>query len=409
MSRSQPAVRGALFVGLAAITAAVAVACNGDTHLVNPPFASPIFQSYVAIGNSLTAGYQSGGINDSTQRQSYAYLLAHQMGTRFAYPSLKAPGCPPPVNNFLAQTRVGNGTASTCALRDPASVTAILNDVAVPGIATADPDTTLGPNGNALSELILGGKTMIQKALDAQPTFATVWLGNNDILVPALGGFPAGATPVSTFIANYAKDINTLMAGAPQLKGVLIGVVQVANAPIVFRAALIDTPSVKAAASQVAGRPVSLDPLTCAGTGATALINFQYLVAIQSRPAGFPGTVYCGKVGGGGATDPGDNGVLDPAEQVTVTNTINGYNAYIKAKADTIGFAYYDPNPTLVALAAAGKIPPFPILTSAQPFGQYFTLDGVHPSASAHIVIMNGLVDVINAKYQTSLAKLPSP
>jgi lysophospholipase L1-like esterase len=405
MSRSHKVARGALFLGVAAAL----FGCTSDTHLVNPSVANPIFQSYVAIGNSLTAGYQSGGINDSTQRQSYAFLLAHQMQTRFAYPSLKAPGCPPPVNNFLAQTRVGNGTSVTCALRDPASVTGVLNDVAVPGITTADPDLSVGPDSNALTQLVLGGKTMIQKALDAQPTFATVWIGNNDILGPALSGFPAAATPVNTFIANYARDINALMTGAPELKGVLMGVVQVAAAPLVFQAGVLANPAVNAGAQQVAGRPVSLDPVTCAGTGATALINFQYLVAIRARPAVFPGTVYCGKVAGGGATDPGDNGVLDPAEQVTVTNTINAYNAYIKAKADSIGFAYFDPNPTLFALAAAGKIPPFPILTSAQPFGQYFSLDGVHPSASAHIVIANALIDVINATYKTSLAKLPSP
>ena len=34
----------------------------------------------------IKAGYQSGGINDSTQKQSYAVLLAKQMHTRFAYP-----------------------------------------------------------------------------------------------------------------------------------------------------------------------------------------------------------------------------------------------------------------------------------------------------------------------------------
>ncbi|MEO6878238.1 MAG: hypothetical protein ABI205_07145, partial [Gemmatimonadaceae bacterium] len=131
MSRSHTVVRGALFLGVAtALTAAVA--CNTDTHLVVPVPANPIFQNYVAIGNSLTAGYQSSGINDSTQRQAYSYLLAKQMGTRFAYPSLTAPGCAPPVNNFLAQSRVTlagapASTSTTCALRDPAFVTAVLN------------------------------------------------------------------------------------------------------------------------------------------------------------------------------------------------------------------------------------------------------------------------------------------
>src|SRR5947209_17685662 len=71
-----------------------------------PTQGNGLFQSYVSLGNSITAGYQSGGINDSTQKRSYAVLLAGQMGTRFAYPSIAMPGCPPPINNFQTQTRV---------------------------------------------------------------------------------------------------------------------------------------------------------------------------------------------------------------------------------------------------------------------------------------------------------------
>jgi hypothetical protein len=139
----------------------------------------------------------------------------------------------------------------------------------VPGIASIDPTVVVEPNGSGLTQLFLGGKSMVQKALDAQPTFATVWVGNNDVLSFALNGFPAGATPVNTFIANYSKMINQLMAGAPNLKGVLIGVVQVAGAPILFQAGLINaSPAVQGAATQIAGRPVTLDPTTCAGANA---------------------------------------------------------------------------------------------------------------------------------------------
>jgi lysophospholipase L1-like esterase len=409
MSRSHTVVRGALLLG----AVGAMVACNSDTHLVVPPVADPIFQSYVSLGNSITAGYQSGGINDSTQRLAYPVLLAKQMGTRFAYPSLVMPGCAPPVNNFLAQTRVtltgsAASTASTCLLRNPASVTAVINNVAVPGIASADPTAVVGPNANTLVELFLGGETMVQKALDAKPTFATVWVGNNDILQPALSGLPSTATPVATFVTNYAKTINALTAGAPSLKGVLIGVVQVAATPLMFSAQLLVSPTVLAAATQVAGRPVTPDPVTCTGAGANSLIDFQYLTAIRARPAGFPGTVFCQKISGGGPTDLGDLLVLDPTEQATVTATINGYNAYIKAKADSIGFAYYDPNPTLAGLKATGAIPAFPNLTSAQPFGLYFSLDGVHPSGAAHVLITNDLIKIINAKYATSLVALPT-
>src|SRR3712207_8913200 len=52
---------------------------------------------YVAIGNSITAGYQSDGINDSTQARSYAVLLAQAAGTTFRVPALNRPGCQPPI------------------------------------------------------------------------------------------------------------------------------------------------------------------------------------------------------------------------------------------------------------------------------------------------------------------------
>jgi lysophospholipase L1-like esterase len=416
MSRTHAIARGALLLGA---VGAFIVGCNSDTTIVGLTPADSIFSRYVALGNSITAGYQSGGINDSTQKQSYAVLLATAMHTRFAYPSLLAPGCPPPVSNLLTQARVGgtSSTSTTCLLRTPTSATTTLNNVAVPGITTFDPTATGNPqntnlqNTNPLVQLILGGKSMVQKALDNQPTFATVWVGNNDILAPALNGLPNGAagvvgpfTPVATFTTNYKAMIDQLVAGAPGLKGVLIGVVQVARVPLVFQAGALANPAVAAAAAQVAGRPVTPDPVTCAGANAAALVNFQYLVAIRSRPAASPGTVFCQKVAGGGATDPGDNGIIDLTEQATISSTITSYNAYIKAKADSVGFAYFDPSPVLDSLRTAGAIPAFPNLASTTaPFGQFFSLDGVHPAAAAHLLIANHVIDVINAKYQTSL------
>lgn len=415
MSRTHKVVGGALLFGAAAAFAA----CNGDDNVLGPTPANPIFSSYVALGNSITAGYQSGGINDSTQKQSFAVLLAHQMGTRFAYPSLANPGCPPPINNLLTGGRVGgaSSTGGTCFLRSSASVTATLNNVAVPGIGTIDPTAAGGTPGaqgpaNPLVQFILGGETMVQKALDNKPTFATIWVGNNDVLSFALNGFPAGATPLATFTANYDKMISQLTAGAPDLKGVLIGVVDVTQAPLLIQAATFNIVSVQLAASQVAGRPVTLDPLTCGAPGSaiqtTTYVNFQYIAAIRSRPAAAPGTIFCQKVAGGGLSDPGDNGILDSGETAFTQALVASYNSYIKSKADAIGFAYYDPNTTLATLKASGLIPPFPNLaaTTTSPFGTYISYDGVHPSAAAHVLIANALIDIINAKYGTSLAKV---
>jgi len=384
--------------------AGVIAGCTSDSTVLGPTRADPIFQSYVAIGNSITAGFQSDGINDSTQQRSYAVLLGRQMGTRFAYPSLAGRGCRPPLSNALTGARVGTGsTATTCDLRNPTSATDILNNVAVPGATSFDPDTTVGPANSILTALFLGGKTQVQKALEAQPTFATVWIGNNDILSFAIAGQPAGATPQATFVKNYSKMINDLVAGAPGLKGVLIAVVQVAGAPVLFDAKALLNPAFLAGLNQATGKTIAVDPTTCTAT-TTSLIGVPIVAAIKS--GAYPAAIACGK-GGPFPAPVGDLLVLDAAEQVQVQGIVNGYNTYIKAKADSVGFAYYDPNGTLAALKASGAIPSVPNLASTTaPFGAYFTLDGIHPSSAAHIVIANDLVDVINTKYGTHLSKI---
>src|SRR5947207_2760656 len=79
---------------VAVASLALAASCETtkrDVFGPDAPATGEIFKSYVAIGNSITAGYQSGGINDSTQRQSYARLLALSMGTQYHYASLNMP------------------------------------------------------------------------------------------------------------------------------------------------------------------------------------------------------------------------------------------------------------------------------------------------------------------------------
>ncbi|MFL5612284.1 MAG: SGNH/GDSL hydrolase family protein [Gemmatimonadaceae bacterium] len=405
----------------AVLLGGVAVACTDNTAKVLGPQlsgANSIFQSYVALGNSITAGYQSGGISDSTQQRSYAVLLAKQMGTRFAYPSLANPGCPPPVNNFNSQSRVTptgfpTSTSSSCYLR--ANTVAILNNVAVPGATSFDPDaasSTLTPSANLLTQLILGGENQVQRAREANPTFATVWIGNNDVLAPAVSGvlvpsagISPGVTPQATFTANYDKFITDLTAGNTNLKGVLIGIVNVANAPVLFSAQVLQSPQFLGALSVAAGKPVTADPTTCTPTSAS-LISFQIVGAI--RAGTHPATIYCEKT----PQQPiGDVFVLDSQEIASLTAYVNSVNAYISTKAQSIGFAYLNPNQALDSLKQKGEIKPTgpDFNAPTAPFGKWISLDGAHPSTCSHILIADYLIDAINGKYSTSLAKLAIP
>lgn len=412
-------------VGVTALTLAVA-ACTNDAVDILPPKTTPVnplFTSYVSLGNSITAGYQSGGIMDSTQRQSYAFLLAQQMRTQFNYPALAAPGCPPPVVNFLTQARYGgaNSTSTTCALRDPASANAIINNVAVPGAASVDLTATTSASSNILTSLFLGGKSQVAKALDARPTFATVWMGNNDVLDAAAKGLAyfsntasagekalltqfssPGITPTATFITNYRTGINQLTSQGTLKGGVLIGVGNVTGLPLLFPAeSLYTNPTFKAMFDAAAGGSVTLIP-NCIGS--RALLSFAVTSVMRSNP-NFR-YVSCQK--NVPAAPLGDAFVLDTTDQRIFNTTITAYNAYIAAKADSIGFAYFDPNVALGQLRAAGAIPTLPNITSpTAPFGSYISLDGAHPAAPAHKLIAGSLITLINARYGTNIAALP--
>ena len=407
--------------GAALFALFVAAACTDHTAKVlgpRPSQGNGMFQSYVALGNSITAGFQSAGINDSTQKQSYAKLLAGQMGTRYAYASIAPPGCPPPIDNFNNQTRVTPtgfppSTSSSCFLRG--NTVAILNNVAVPGATSFDPDAP-GPTpfSNLLTQLILGGLDQVSRARAANPTFASVWIGNNDVLAAAVSGLltpipgiSPGVTPLTTFQANYDKMISDLTSGL-SLKGMLVGVVNVTNAPILFSARTLQSPAFVAALDQATGKTITVDPTTCTAT-TNSLISFQIVAAI--RAGQHPTTIECEKTPNPQYPLLGDIFVLDQGEIATLIGDVAAINAYITSKASAIGFAYFDPNHVLDSLKNAGQIPVTGpnFLAPTAPFGKWVSLDGVHPTAASHILLTNYMVEAINGKYGTTLTKLPNP
>src|SRR5207249_4203690 len=138
MSRFSHLLRGA--IGLGAI-AGIAACGDADKMVLGPvdPTGGSIFRTYVALGNSITAGMQSVGLNDSTQKAAYPVLFAAQAGARFAYPSFPKAfvvpsgstalviqsGCPAPLGNWVTQKNVDSlvPTPSGCDLRDATKVT----------------------------------------------------------------------------------------------------------------------------------------------------------------------------------------------------------------------------------------------------------------------------------------------
>lgn len=411
--------RGAMALAGAAALAALAACGEDAVDITLPKVQDELFRTYVSMGNSITAGYQSGGINDSTQAQSYAVLLAAQMGTSFQYQKLRRPGCPAPTTSF-GGARVGGAAAPQCSLLLPQALSTV-NNVAWPGALIIDATNNATSSSNITTELLAGGKSQVTRMLEASPTFVSAWLGNNDVLGAATTGINVptanvggtgvaspGITAVATFQSRYQLVVDSLKL-APRLKGgVLIGVVDVTNVPYLFPGAALANPTNKAIFDAVVGRATTV--INCPST-TPALIGVQIIAALRANPAL---VVSCSKITGQAVA--GDLFIVDSTERVALTAAVTGYNTFIQQKAAELGFAYFDPNPTLVAEKAAGNVTPFAPATIAQaapaaaqgqpsfPFGIDFSYDGVHPSARAHRVIANEIIKVINAKYGTSLA-----
>src|SRR5881275_1644947 len=325
-------------LSLAAGLVLAAVGCSND-DLITPPVpqykGGPMFQRYVAMGNSITAGFQSGGINDSTQQQSYVALVAGKMGSPFYYPSLTKPGCPPPIDTVFTATgvphRLGGGTAATCVFRAP-TIPPFLTNVAVPGAEALDllqNGPGAGTNSNALTLLMLGGRTQIQAMMAAHPTFVSVWAGNNDVLGAATNSANAGdstlITPIATFQTNYGAMLDSIVAVGPG------GVVLIGVANLVGVADRTGLPPTQLPANGVpffayGSTYFALDQLGqipgpfVAGAGCAPPRGDSVLV-----PFPFGG----GLIAGGGTLNCDEPQTIQPAELVKLTTSVAAYNTYI--------------------------------------------------------------------------------
>lgn len=402
-SRRAVAALAALFI--------VVAGCDDEALMPPEPAAGDLFARYAAIGNSITAGFQSGGINDSTQMESYAVLLAEGMGTEFDLPLLNQPGCPPPLTNVFTGEVVGGPTAPPCAFRQR-PVPPILNNASVPGAALADVLSYQDPaaSPNELSTVLLGGRTQMEAVREVEPTFVSAWIGNNEILDAALQGNASLATDPETFASRFQAIVEDL-AELEAEGGVLVGLADVRFLPYLSPGAAYfqvhQDGTLSAAVAAIFGpeAQASFDanfevadtcgPEVAGGVGESTLVPFERgFGLVQQAIQGLPATLDC-------AADPS---VLSAEEIGQLAGFVDAYNTTIESAAGELEWAYYDPNPAFAQAQAAGSIPLFPDPQAAgSPFGPCFSQDGVHPSAAAHAVVAQQLAETIDAEYGSNI------
>jgi len=398
----------------------------------NPEVSDDLFQSYVAIGNSITAGLQSGGINANTQQESYAALLADQMNTPFKIPALQPPGCPPPLAQAFPPETIAPDV--NCALRSP-SASGPLNNVAVPNAAVVDVLSNRRPssNTNELTSFILGGRTQIEAAKDASPSFVSAWIGNNDVLGGAILGDTTLVTPVDSFRTRYSQMVDELESIESLQGGVFLKVADVTLIPH-FSSGAAYNQAIPQAQNQ--GIVPSNFRLNNCATATSTLVPFRYGAALLQVAQAVPSetiTLDCSQdltvegaikqsisspsVEAGALQQIGAEikriSLLRPQETAFLANRVATLNQIIEDEvANNENFVTVNPN----ALFAnnSDQVPAFPNLASDAPFGPLFSLDGIHPSGAAHRLVTNAIIERITStpSFQVTnqeLSFVPSP
>ncbi len=381
-----------------------------------------MFQRYVSMGNSITAGFQSGGLNDSLQGLAYPVLLARAMQTTFYYPSinyvpsLNLYGCPSPITFIFSDppTRLGPPTAPPCSLRNP-NIPPYLNNVAFPGADVLELlNTNYAPPQpppsatDAYKLFLLGGRTELQRAREVSPTFVSVWIGNNDvlgaILDPVDAGSAADITPPATFATRYNALMDSIDSFGSVQGGALLGVVQVAGAPYVSQGRYYFAAQAAFPPGRLTVNTNCLDSLVV-GPGDTVrvLVPFHYGAPIIAAAA----------AGSNQTLDCSVPQVISVNEALGMIGAVIQYNTTIKAAADARGWLYLDPNALLQLLAQdPAQIRPFPAFppdanATAAPFGTAVSRDGIHPSTATQKLIAQSLQQAINAFYGSAIPAVP--
>jgi lysophospholipase L1-like esterase len=356
------------------------------------------FSNTIFLGDSLTAGYQSGSLLDTAQVHGWANLVATQAAFNITLPLIAPPGAPnvlqlisvgpPPI--ILPAPGITTGRDNpTTQPTDLAVPGAVLNDV-LNTVPLANPAT----GQQLINLLVLGlpglgyGQDLSQAgfAIKAQPTTIFLWIGNNDALVADITGMPSTMTSVANFTAQYQTLIMQLTTMTPAHL-IIANIPDVTQVPYLQPAALI-----LGEYSQATGLPAAVL------SGLLGIVPGDYVnpTGLAEIPAILGGTQK------GPLTD---SGVLSAAEVVTVQAQVVAFNQVIAAQAKAANATLVDINALFAQVASGLTINGY--TGTATFLGGFFALDGIHPTNTGYAVVANKFIDTMNATINTKIPDVP--
>ena len=219
------------------------------------------FSNYVALGNSLTAGYADNALYITGQQNSYPNILAQQFAKveetqDFDQPlmadnagGLLLNGTQIKSNRLVLSVGANGPLPRTYTGSEPTTdIKEVLegpfSNLGVPGArsyhllapgygdiagVTADPATA---NPYFVRFASSTGTTIVADAVAQDPTFFTLWIGNNDVLGYATAGGvdESEITNPQMFTGAYTQIVNTLMESGVS-GGVLVNIPDITDVP----------------------------------------------------------------------------------------------------------------------------------------------------------------------------------
>ena len=302
------------------------VACTSDDDAVIDPNSSdglPLtagsadFSKYVALGNSLTAGYSDNALFIAGQEGSYPNLLSQRFamvgGGEFKIPYMNDNVGGLLLGGFQIQgPRLyfnGSGPApvpGTTTTEITNFLTGAYNNMGIPGAKSFH---LLAPGYGNVAGIVTGqsnpyfvrfatspSTTVLADATVQNPTFFSLWIGNNDVLAYATSGGTgvnqSGNLDPSTYSGNditdpnvfanvYSTLVTQLTAGGA--KGVVANIPYVTSVPFFTTVPTNPIPGLPAASAGQLNQLFGGINLALAGAGLPP--RFQTLVANDGNPA----------------------------------------------------------------------------------------------------------------------------
>ncbi|MEZ5047145.1 MAG: SGNH/GDSL hydrolase family protein [Chitinophagaceae bacterium] len=400
------------------------------------------FSRYVAIGNSLTSGYADGALSLYGQENSFPKMLAEKFaeagGGEFKIPYMDAgngndgQGHPKRVLGYVIPCnsssptigpKLANGTATPL---NNVAANGPYNLVGVPGARSYDAILSIYSSsfGNPFLNRFCktpGVSTMLSEALRSNPTFYTMWLGNNDALLYATGGAvaPTGflspsLTDTTTFGLAMRLMIDSLSkTGA---KGAIANIPDVTSVPyfttipwnaVVLTQGKADTLNAIFAGANLTNITWNAGPngLLIVDSSEGAINGFmRHATAEDLILITTPGdSLTCGQWGVNPYKALRDQYVLDKNEKIEIQERIAQYNDIIKTIANAYNLAHVDMN-SYIKSFVPGIIYNGISMNAKYITGGAFSLDGIHPNPRGYALIANEFIKSINNKFKATIS-----